>query len=92
MNFVATADPKNAQANRNSENEALVRAVICAGLYPNVAKLSKVVKKGPENRIVMRTHQENHVELHPKSSNNLLGILSSHQLSKFVLKMDQTWT
>ena len=51
MNFVATANPKDTEANRNSQNEALVRAVICAGLYPNVAKLSKVVKKGPEKRI-----------------------------------------
>ena len=37
--FLQSADPLDAQANLNSDNEALVRAVICSGLYPNTAKV-----------------------------------------------------
>ena len=51
MNFIRTPDPKESGANRNSENEALVRAVICAGLYPNVAKVVKVAKKAGKRYI-----------------------------------------
>ena len=39
MKFVDSKDIKSESANRNSKNEALVRAVICAGLYPNVAEV-----------------------------------------------------
>ena len=38
--FLQSADPLDAEANLNSDNEALVRAVICSGLYPNTAKVS----------------------------------------------------
>jgi len=36
MKFVESLDSKQAGANRNSSNIALVRAIVCAGLYPNV--------------------------------------------------------
>lgn len=39
MNFVDSSDPKAAEYNRNSENRSLIKAVICAGLYPNVARI-----------------------------------------------------
>ena len=39
MKFLDSKDIKSESANRNSRNEALVRAVICAGLYPNVAEV-----------------------------------------------------
>ena len=39
MKFLDSKDVKADSANRNSRNEALVRAVICAGLYPNVAQV-----------------------------------------------------
>ena len=60
MNFIRTPDPKESGANRNSENEALVRAVICAGLYPNVAKVVKVAKKAGKRYIFgQNSHFEN---------------------------------
>ena len=36
--FLSTSDFRNRACNRNSGNEALVKAIIAAGLYPNVAK------------------------------------------------------
>ena len=39
MKFIESKDVKADSANRNSRNEALVRAVVCAGLYPNVAQV-----------------------------------------------------
>ena len=38
-NFLHTSEILDRRSNVNSNNEALVRAVICAGLYPNVAKI-----------------------------------------------------
>ena len=37
--FLESEDYMSKAANRNSNNESLVRAIICAGLYPNVAKV-----------------------------------------------------
>jgi hypothetical protein len=37
-------------ANVNSNNEALVRAVLCAGLYPNVAKIRCVGGRGASSK------------------------------------------
>lgn len=39
--FISSADPKGVAANVNSENLKLVKAVLCAGLYPNVAKVEE---------------------------------------------------
>lgn len=37
MNFVSSMNPKSPELNVNSENLSLIKAVVCAGLYPNVA-------------------------------------------------------
>lgn len=37
LDFITDLNPKNLENNQNSLNLSLVRAVICAGLYPNVA-------------------------------------------------------
>lgn len=39
MKFVSTADPKDPEFNVHSNNYALVKAVVSAGLYPNIAVL-----------------------------------------------------
>lgn len=36
MNFVPNTDPHCRECNMNSDNLSLIKAVICAGLYPNV--------------------------------------------------------
>ena len=64
-----------AEASVNAGNEALVRAVICAGLYPNVA-LASAQPKTEENRarsryptssVSVRTKHDSDVHLHPTS-------------------------
>ena len=37
--FIHSPDPENDEANHNSGDTKLVKAVLCAGLYPNVAKI-----------------------------------------------------
>lgn len=37
MKFLDSSNYKDPAANRNSNNVALVKAIVCAGLYPNVA-------------------------------------------------------
>ena len=37
--FVHSPDPDHDEANCNSSNTKLLKAVLCAGLYPNVAKI-----------------------------------------------------
>ncbi|MCL4126915.1 UNVERIFIED_CONTAM: hypothetical protein GTU68_057753, partial [Idotea baltica] len=39
--FIATRNPDARSVNRNSDNVSLVKAVITAGLYPNVARVLK---------------------------------------------------
>ena len=44
MKFVTTADAKDPDFNVHSNNYALVKAVVSAGLYPNIAVLKSVNK------------------------------------------------
>jgi len=37
MKFLSSENPKAPESNVNSHNRSLVKAIICAGLYPNVA-------------------------------------------------------
>ncbi|EPY80439.1 hypothetical protein CB1_000830002 [Camelus ferus] len=37
--FVSSRNPKDPKSNINSDNEKIIKAVICAGLYPKVAKI-----------------------------------------------------
>ena len=39
IGFIDSPDPSCPSANVNSHNHKLVKAVLCAGLYPNVAKI-----------------------------------------------------
>lgn len=59
----------SAEVNRNSDNVALVRAIITAGLYPNVARIMPRGKPKPNKPLRIRTAQERSVVLHPKSVN-----------------------
>ena len=39
--FVPSSDPKDLSINVHSDNMKLVKAVLCAGLYPNVFRLEQ---------------------------------------------------
>lgn len=39
MNFLASSNPKDPRSNVNSKNIRLLKAIICSGLYPNVAMI-----------------------------------------------------
>jgi ATP-dependent RNA helicase DHX36 len=67
-----------AEASVNAGNEALVRAVICAGLYPNVAVISAAQQTADDrggrgryasnaNKVTVQTKHDNDVHLHPTS-------------------------
>lgn len=66
--FVSSSRPKDPVSNINSDNEKLIKSVICAALYPKVAKIrpgSK--KKRPSAKIYTKT--DGKVCIHPKSVN-----------------------
>jgi ATP-dependent RNA helicase DHX36 len=63
--FINSKDVKALDSNRNSNNEALVRSVICAGLYPNVARIINISRKGAR----LSTSNEKRLSIHLKSVN-----------------------
>ncbi|KAL0275312.1 UNVERIFIED_CONTAM: hypothetical protein PYX00_003200 [Menopon gallinae] len=66
MNFLASSNTKDPRSNYNSENKELIKAVICAGLYPNVAYLKKM--KGGKNPVaLLRTLDHKSVLFHMRS-------------------------
>lgn len=72
MAFLKTADFKHPSVNRNSGNTALIKAIICAGLYPNlgIAKTRNVKKSGKTIVLSAYTHEDGKVKIHPKSVNS----------------------
>ena len=71
IGFVQSSNHKSRENNINSENINVIKAVICAGLYPNVAKLEYNSKRTRVQGIYTIAAAENpvRVELHPKSVN-----------------------
>ncbi|XP_076654311.1 ATP-dependent DNA/RNA helicase DHX36 [Halictus rubicundus] len=72
MKFLESENPSYRNANRNSDNVALVKAIVCAGLYPNIVTVTRVT------RGVVRawTAEDGCVFIHPSSINAKL--FSSH--------------
>jgi len=68
LRFLDSDDCKAKAANRNSNNEDLVRAIICAGLYPNVAQVH-IKNRGRESEPILSTLTDRRVVIHPKSIN-----------------------
>lgn len=71
MEFLATSVIKDPIHNRNSRNIALIKAIICAGLYPNVGIAKKRVAKKSKKvlGIDASTYEDGRVRIHPKSVN-----------------------
>ncbi|XP_048582367.1 ATP-dependent DNA/RNA helicase DHX36 isoform X2 [Nematostella vectensis] len=65
--FLKSSDPKEPSANHNADNIKLVKAILCAGLYPNVARIEHHDKLKRPPRLF--TQEDGKVALHPKSVN-----------------------
>uniref|UniRef100_A0A6Q2YW51 ATP-dependent DNA/RNA helicase DHX36 n=1 Tax=Esox lucius TaxID=8010 RepID=A0A6Q2YW51_ESOLU len=65
--FISSKNPKDPEANFNSENEKLIKAVIVAGLYPKVAMIKPSGSKKRPVRVYTKT--DGKVCIHPKSVN-----------------------
>ncbi|XP_033149949.1 LOW QUALITY PROTEIN: ATP-dependent DNA/RNA helicase DHX36 [Drosophila busckii] len=70
--FLSSSDCQHDKSNSNSENVSLVRAIIGAGLYPNMAHLHKARQIRNQVRTVhsMTTDDGRHVNFHPSSVNS----------------------
>uniref|UniRef100_A0A8D0L149 ATP-dependent DNA/RNA helicase DHX36 n=1 Tax=Sphenodon punctatus TaxID=8508 RepID=A0A8D0L149_SPHPU len=66
--FVNSRSPKDPKSNTNSDNEKLLKAVICAGLYPKVAKIRPNLSK-KKKMVKVWTKTDGPVKIHPKSVN-----------------------
>ncbi|XP_026827375.1 ATP-dependent DNA/RNA helicase DHX36 [Ooceraea biroi] len=66
MKFLDSDNPSDRNANKNSDNIALIKTIVCAGLYPNIAVVRRVTKHG----IVGWTPEDGPVRTHPSSVNN----------------------
>uniref|UniRef100_A0A8D0B798 ATP-dependent DNA/RNA helicase DHX36 n=1 Tax=Salvator merianae TaxID=96440 RepID=A0A8D0B798_SALMN len=66
--FVNSRNPKDPKSNINSDNEKLIKAVICAGLYPKVAKIRANFNKR-RKMVKVSTKSDGTVYIHPKSVN-----------------------
>ncbi|KAH0624092.1 hypothetical protein JD844_007453 [Phrynosoma platyrhinos] len=66
--FVNSRSPKDPKSNINSDNEKVLKAVICAGLYPKVAKIRANFNK-KRKMVKVSTKTDRTVNIHPKSVN-----------------------
>ncbi|EFN83103.1 ATP-dependent RNA helicase DHX36 [Harpegnathos saltator] len=79
MKFLDSSNPNNMNANRNSHNMALIKAIVCAGLYPNIA----VVRRTTKNGVICWTPEDGTVHMHPSSVNSRSSNFPSRYLTYF---------
>jgi len=65
-----------ADANRNSDNVELLKAVLCAGLFPNVLKATNATGPNSKGGLLLHQHKQK-VEIHPSSFNRGLQRIDS---------------
>jgi len=56
-------------ANRNKNNNDLICALMCAGLYPNIARIRLSPDKSSKRPCLLETKFEKHISIHPRSIN-----------------------
>ncbi|KAI5711731.1 hypothetical protein M8J75_002767 [Diaphorina citri] len=85
MNFISSRDPKNKESNLNSDNHALVNAVIASGLYPNIGVIKRTRWNNKMNKHFSSiiTPDDGKVCIHPKSVNNNQAAFDSPFLIQF---------
>ncbi|KAL0127321.1 hypothetical protein PUN28_005545 [Cardiocondyla obscurior] len=79
MKFLDSENPKHVNSNRNSNNIALIKAIVCAGLYPNIAVVRRFLKNG----VGCWTPEDGEVRIHPSSINNKVDSFPSRYLTYF---------
>ena len=68
--FLSSASVTDPAANVNSKNHGLVRAVLCAGLFPNIAAVhAKRGRPGNSAPLKITTCEDGRVSIHPRSVN-----------------------
>ncbi|XP_058808808.1 ATP-dependent DNA/RNA helicase DHX36 [Phymastichus coffea] len=81
MKFLRNDNPRDDSANRNSHNKSLIKAIVCAGLYPNVA----IVKRAsPRSGVKAITTEKELVKVHPASINEKVYSFPSPYLTYFL--------
>ncbi|XP_011502904.1 PREDICTED: ATP-dependent RNA helicase DHX36 [Ceratosolen solmsi marchali] len=80
MNFLRNNNPKDHVANRNSKNKSLIKSIICAGFYPNIA----IVEKISGSNIKAYTVEKETVYLHPSSINHYAHNFPTPYLTYFL--------
>ncbi|XP_034188287.1 ATP-dependent DNA/RNA helicase DHX36 [Osmia lignaria lignaria] len=79
MKFLNSQNPSDPNANRNSHNITLVKAIVCAALYPNVAVIRDVTKNGT----LAWTPEDGRVTIHPSSVNDKVKQVPSQFITYF---------
>lgn len=80
MKFLNSDNPGDRNANRNSNNAALIKTIVCAGLYPNIA----VIRGAGKNGILgCWTPEDGSVRAHPSSVNCKASNFPSQYLTYF---------
>ncbi|XP_043788286.1 ATP-dependent DNA/RNA helicase DHX36-like [Apis laboriosa] len=83
MKFMETENPSDSNANKNSKNTMLVKAIVCAGLYPNVAIIKRVTKNGT----LAWTPEDGSVAVHPSSVNDKVKKFPSPFITYFTKQL-----
>lgn len=79
MKFLDSENPSYIYSNRNSNNIALIKAIVCAGLYPNIA----VIRRNTKGGVVGWTPEDGTIRIHPSSVNNKVPNFPSRYLTYF---------
>ncbi|ODM89700.1 ATP-dependent RNA helicase DHX36 [Orchesella cincta] len=83
MKYMSTSNVGDAENNVNSDNVGIVKAIICAGLYPNIATIHVKRANGTCTFPKFRTREDGKVDLHPKSVNSGEDNFESHYLAYY---------
>ncbi|XP_053665706.1 ATP-dependent DNA/RNA helicase DHX36 [Anopheles marshallii] len=78
--FVAGSHAQTSQDNLHSGNVELLRAIVGAGLYPNVAFIRRVIRSrnSPDGRAILNIENQGRAEIHPGSVNGNRGVFHSN--------------
>lgn len=79
MKFLQNDNLRDTNANRNSNNLSLIKAIVCAGLFPNVATVKGVTKRN----VKVFTPEDGKVKIHPSSINEKIKSFPSTYMIYF---------